>query len=59
MGLCCEEAIADVSRGETGPSADLGGSSKYSHETTYFEGRRLENGSAATAFDRGLVDPKR
>ena len=38
MGAC-DEAFG-VSLGETAPSADLGGSSKYSNEN--FEGRRGE-----------------
>ena len=51
MGAC-DEAFG-VSLGETAPSADLGGSSKYSNEN--FEDRSGEG----SAVGHGLVDPKR
>ncbi len=54
MGVC-DEAFG-VSLGETAPSADLGGSSKYSNEN--FEDRSGE-GFHVTAIGHGLVDPKR
>ena len=54
MGALSVEAFS-VSFGGTAPSADLGGSSKYSMRTLKAE---VEKGSMRTAIGHGLLDPK-
>jgi len=44
--------------GEAAPSADLGGSSKYSNESGHPLKTEVEKGSMRTAFGHGLVDSK-